>query len=232
MAVVSTFCRKGVPFKELDHCPINPDEPSLICSLPFTKSLSKLVFGQSSCQVPEGSGGLDFASVPLDAFVSAQFPALKSNVESARDLKRLQSHHSFKEFMRAHHVEYADFDEYQKRFGIFKENMVKVQFLKETERATGIYGATKFADLTAEEFKERHLGLYPKAYNPVDNVFHSDLPDAQIPHVDLPKEFDWRKKGAVTPVKNQGSCGSCWAFSVTGNVEGTLDVNKQLTFSS
>lgn len=221
VSVVSTFCRKGVKFSELDHCPINPDEPRLICTLPFFKSLSSLIFGDSNCQIPEESG-YDFKSVPLDAFVSAQFPALKSNAESARDLKRLQSHHSFKQFMRAHNREYADFEQYQKRYTIFKENMLKVQFLKETERGTGTYGATKFADLTAEEFKEQHLGFYPKAYNPVDNVFHSDLPQAQIPNVDLPKEFDWRTKGAVTPVKNQGSCGSCWAFSVTGNVEGKM----------
>ena len=76
-------------------------------------------------------------------------------------------------------------------------------------------GMNAFADLTSEEFVAQRNG-YKKDSRvpPVGGV-----QEAQVSG-DLPSEVDWRTKGWVTGVKDQGQCGSCWAFSTTGGLEG------------
>jgi len=144
---------------------------------------------------------------------------LKSVKQSQDELKKLQSLGAFHDFMSFHNKSYANKEEYKYRYGVFKQNMKKVQFLQESELGTGEYGAPAMADMPEMEFKKNFLGMKTK-WNKLSDDPDIHWPAADIPDVELPKEFDWREKGAVTEVKNQGMCGSCWAFSVTGNVEG------------
>ncbi|KAL0116597.1 hypothetical protein PUN28_009912 [Cardiocondyla obscurior] len=130
--------------------------------------------------------------------------------------EEIKSERLFNSFVETYNRTYPTQEERNLRLKIFRENLGIIDLLQRNEQATGRYGVNMFADLSPEEFRTRYLGLRP------DLQSENEIPlrKAEIPNVDLPPSFDWRKKGVVTPVKNQGSCGSCWAFSVTGNVEG------------
>jgi xylem cysteine proteinase len=115
--------------------------------------------------------------------------------------------------------EYKSAEEEAMRFAIFKYNARKVAS-HNSEGHSWTMALNKFADLTEDEFGARYIGGYrpeKKEYKPaahLENVNRWGLPDS----------VDWTTKGAVTPVKNQGQCGSCWAFSTTGSVEGINEI--------
>lgn len=127
---------------------------------------------------------------------------------------KIQTEHLFSDFLTTYKPDYInDHVELLKRYEIFESNVRKIHEFNTHERGSARYAVTRFSDLTYEEFAQKYLGLKPD----LRDTNQIPIRKADIPQVHLPEGFDWREHDAVTEVKDQGSCGSCWAFSVTGN---------------
>jgi C1A family cysteine protease len=130
----------------------------------------------------------------------------------------------FESWMSQYKVSYASFDEYAKRMNIFDNNR---KFIEENNArgASWTLKANKFADLTHAEFKDRFgIGKKDAPKHKHNRIDLSGL-------VNVPDSLDWSERGATTPVKDQGQCGSCWAFSTTGAVEGVVFIKRKQSLS-
>ncbi|XVF48887.1 hypothetical protein PTKIN_Ptkin03bG0224500 [Pterospermum kingtungense] len=118
---------------------------------------------------------------------------------------------SFARFAYKHGKRYEDVEEMRLRFQIFRDNL---DLIRSTNKKGLPYtlAVNQFADWTWEEFQKHRLGA-------AQNCSATIKGNHQLTDVVLPESKDWREEGIVSPVKDQGHCGSCWTFSTTGALE-------------
>ena len=131
----------------------------------------------------------------------------------------------FQKFIKKYQKKYESINEFLARYEVFRRNVMDTFKEENSLYRTGI---TKFSDLTKQEFAKIYLNLNYDAlamsnFDPTIVKVSNAAPDA----------WDWRDYGRVSPVKDQASCGSCWAFSTIANLEGLYYAKKGVmkTFS-
>ena len=146
----------------------------------------------------------------------------------------------FDEFLAKYNLTY-DGPEYGRRFGTFNSNLARIQGLKASGHE-GV-GINRFADVDPTEFQQKWLQplALEKKMAGKNRAGHDQRPSgpgrrtSRVKRQSIPTSYDYRTYGWVTPVKNQGQCGSCWAFAALAGMESnvlaytgsTLDLSEQ-----
>ncbi|KAL2458503.1 Senescence-specific cysteine protease SAG12 [Abeliophyllum distichum] len=147
----------------------------------------------------------------------------------ARSLQDASMVERYKQWMGQYGRAYNDNAEKAMRYKIFKENVKYIETSNKAGTRPYKLGINQFADLTNKEFQASHNGYKMSSYQnaPKSSSFMYENVTA------VPSSMDWRKKGAVTGVKDQGQCGCCWAFSAVAAMEGInqLSTGKLISLS-
>jgi len=125
-----------------------------------------------------------------------------------------QADYKFLEFVVREGKSYATKAEFDFRSNIFKEKLAFIEKHNSQPDRSFDLGVNSMMDYTEDEWKI------------MNGYKHEMKTEIDVVHIDenFDTAVDWRTKNAVTPVKNQGHCGSCWSFSTTGSIEGAMAI--------
>jgi len=132
---------------------------------------------------------------------------------------------AFDAFIKKYNKPYAnDLAEYAKRSKIFNENLRVVNMHRQSLAKNDVepwMGVTRFSDMTPAEFKQsgyvQRVSVGADARSCLANGVELDVSTVDL--TDIPPSWDWRTKNVVSPVQDQGQCGSCWTFATVATIE-------------
>ncbi|KAL2494889.1 Senescence-specific cysteine protease SAG12 [Forsythia ovata] len=150
----------------------------------------------------------------------------QSTARSLNDASMVEKH---EQWMAQYGRVYKDNAEKAKRYDIFKANFEFIESFNNAGTRTYKLSINQFADLTNEEFRASRNGYKMSSYKKSNGETSFRFKNVTA----IPSSMDWRKKGAVTGVKDQGQCGCCWAFSAVAAMEGInqLTMGKLISLS-
>ncbi|XVE51455.1 hypothetical protein DITRI_Ditri02bG0042100 [Diplodiscus trichospermus] len=150
---------------------------------------------------------------------------------SSRSVPEISMSDRFEQWLASYGRVYQDAFEKDKRFQIFKENVEYIESHNADTSKNYKLGVNEFTDLTNEEFKAMRNGYKMQRSNIVGASKTSSFMYGNV--TAIPSSMDWREKGAVTNIKDQGQCGCCWAFSAVAAMEGItkLKTGKLISLS-
>ncbi|KAL2328063.1 hypothetical protein Fmac_021490 [Flemingia macrophylla] len=171
---------------------------------------------------------IQFHHISLTLLFCFAFLALQVTPRTLQ-LQEASMHEKHEQWMAHYDKVYKNPQEKEMRFRIFKENVKYIEAFNNAANKPYKLGINQFADLTNEEFKaprNRFNGHISSSTTRPTSFKYENV-------TAVPSTVDWRQKGAVTPIKDQGSCGCCWAFSAVAATEGIhkLSTGKLISLS-
>jgi C1A family cysteine protease len=124
----------------------------------------------------------------------------------------------FARWMAEHKKTYTRAGEKELRFNNFKKSIERIEKMNK-KHTSAKFALNQFSDQTPEEFFKHRTGQKFPSQQLARSCLANGVTAERLPVHAIPSAFDWRTKNVVTPVKDQGQCGSCWAFSTIANIE-------------